>query len=83
MSPCLLCWGEEIVKWRMYQVLPEYTFLKLALAVSHVDESLYSSECQCYLSHDIKLTSRVKVPLEFNVLECSEVNAIYFRYCPC
>ena len=24
------------------------------------------SECQCYLSHDIKLTNKVQEPLEFN-----------------
>lgn len=58
----------------MYQVNPEYTLSKLleeALAksaCSHVDENLYS-ECKCYLGHDVKFTTRVQVPLDFNVIE--------------
>ena len=76
---------EEILKWTMFQVYPEYTFSKLlevALAkstCSFVDENMYS-ECKGYLSNDIKLSTRVEVPLEFSVIECCEANGNCVRF---
>ena len=69
----------------MFQVYPEYTFSKLlevALAkstCSFVDENMYS-ECKGYLSNDIKLRTRVEVPLEFSVIECCEANGNCVRF---
>ena len=45
---------------------------------SFVDENVYS-ECKGYLSNDIKLSTRVEVPLEFSVIEC-EANGNCVRF---
>ena len=37
-------------------------------------------ECTCYLSHDVKLTTKVQVSLEFYVVECCETNGKFVRF---
>lgn len=74
---------EEVLKWTMYKVQPEYTFSKLleeALATSCVVVGESEHVPECYLSNDVKFVTRVKVSLEFLVMECCEANGKCVRY---
>ena len=66
---------DELLKWTMYEADNQHTFTKLledAMAKPSCIADI-NSECKCYLSQDGK-SNKVQVPLEFNVLQCCELN---------
>ena len=57
----------------------DYTFLKLLeIAVEKSGYSSASESATCYLSQDIKCTTKVQVGLDYNVCQCCDLNVSLF-----
>ena len=63
----------------MKTYLPEA--LRIEDALGRAVDAPAASVCEsCYIGQDIKCTSKGRVPIQFNVCECCEMNAKFIRF---
>ena len=72
---------KEVLKWTVMEASVDYTFLKLLeIAVEKSGYSSASESATCYLSQDIKCTTKVQVALDYNVCQCCDLNGKFIRF---